>query len=220
MDDAWPRGRRRGPWGRTDPQRNGRLAQPASPARASASLPTEVEPRPRRSGVGDFTVLGGLVGGAVRPDAARQGRPSADMATGWGRLSGASTRVWVDRSMARRECSVTVDWTKRLALHVGRRSHFRLADSVSHPSLQFHTLPRDGGDLSDPPRGVRVAQPFREVHRQACPEGRPSGFEAGGSCRFRQEDIDASMRDGIRGAQTPKRQRSTGETRPRPKGKR
>jgi hypothetical protein len=51
---------------------------------------------------------------SARAGAARHDRPSADMAAGWGRLSGASTRVWVDRSIARRECSVTGTRTKNL----------------------------------------------------------------------------------------------------------
>jgi excisionase family DNA binding protein len=38
------------------------------------------------------------------------------------------------------------------------------------------------------------------------------GFKAGGSWRFRQEDIDAWMRDGIRAAQTAKGQRKTRTT--------
>lgn len=44
-------------------------------------------------------------------------------------------------------------------------------------------------------------------------------FKAGGSWRFRQADIDAWMRDGIRAAQAPKGRRSTGGTPPRPRGK-
>jgi excisionase family DNA binding protein len=46
------------------------------------------------------------------------------------------------------------------------------------------------------------------------------GFKAGSSWRFRQEDIDAWMRDGIRAAQTPKAQRKTRKTPPRQREKR
>jgi len=46
------------------------------------------------------------------------------------------------------------------------------------------------------------------------------GFKAGGSWRFRQEDIDAWMRDGIRAAHTPKGQRKTRTTPTRRREKR
>jgi excisionase family DNA binding protein len=50
--------------------------------------------------------------------------------------------------------------------------------------------------------------------------GSPPGVKAGGTRRSRQEQIDAWMRDGIRAAQTPKAQRKTRTTPPRPRAKR
>jgi hypothetical protein len=84
-------------------------------APASPSVRRRVEARALRPR-GPLMVLGGLDGGAVRPCRCRSGRSTVGR-QGGGQLSGASTRVWVDRSIARRECSVTVTCARSGMFH-------------------------------------------------------------------------------------------------------